>query len=195
MLKRNIFSQENIINYCQGKSWVIRFPLLLFFVYIFVQHLNNPNYFGLLGGFDLLVHEAGHFLFMFFGETMHILGGTLTQLAIPVICLIAFASENELFGISFCLVWLADNLFGVAVYIADARARELPLLGGNAVGHDWYALLSKWGIINYDIFIGGIIRFVATIIMAFAIGFSAMLLWEMYKNRNNKSAIKMADNL
>lgn len=39
----------------------------------------------LVHAFDLLVHEAGHFFFRFFGRFMMIAGGSLLQLLLPAL--------------------------------------------------------------------------------------------------------------
>jgi hypothetical protein len=53
-----------------------------------------------------------------------------------------------------CLWWAAMNVLSVAIYVADARARELMLISGATGqeddGHDWYNLLSQWGKLDRD---------------------------------------------
>ena len=41
---------------------------------------------GILDGANLIFHEAGHILFLFFGESLQALGGSLIQVAIPALC-------------------------------------------------------------------------------------------------------------
>lgn len=41
---------------------------------------------GVLDGANFIFHEAGHVLFSLFGEFLGILGGSLTQVIIPVVC-------------------------------------------------------------------------------------------------------------
>lgn len=182
-MQHNIFSQENITDYCRGKSWIIRFPIVLFLLYIFYQHAVDTKYFGLLGNFNLIMHEAGHWIFVFFGETIRTLGGTLLQFIVPLVCLLAFLFQREYFEASFCLGWISDNLFGIAAYIADARARILPLLGDNVDGHDWYNLLGGWGLLNYGTAIAGCVKFFAVSFMSTAILFGLLLLWKMHYNK------------
>ena len=54
------------------------------------------------------------------------------------------------------LFWLGHSFLNVAVYASDARARQLPLLGGNRAGHDWHYMLGRLGILEYDHFVGWI---------------------------------------
>lgn len=54
----------------------------------------------LLGGIDLAIHEFGHMLFMpfgvaFLGHTMVILGGSLTQVMVPLIFVLYFLRNGD----------------------------------------------------------------------------------------------------
>jgi len=51
-----------------------------------------------LHGVHLPFHEAGDMVFMPFGEFLHILGGTLGQLLVPLVVAGAFLREANLFG-------------------------------------------------------------------------------------------------
>lgn len=106
---------------------------------------------------NLPFHEAGHVIFRLFGEFMTSLGGSLGQLLIPVICMMAFLFKTrDTFGASFCLWWLGQNFIDLAPYIDDARRLTMPLLGGNTgmdspYGfHDWEFILTETGLINFD---------------------------------------------
>lgn len=175
------FSSSGIDEYCQGKAWLPRFPLASFLLYLFFQHATDSEYFGFLGNFNLIIHEAGHWIFFPFGETLGILGGTILQSLVPAAFLLVFVFQREYLGVSFCLGWLADNLFGVATYVADARAMVLPLLGGDSSGHDWHNLLQSWGLSQYDLAIGMIFRLLAGLGMTIAVALAFWLLWRMYK--------------
>jgi len=50
-------------------------------------------------------------------------------------------------------IWLIQNMINVSVYMADARARVLPLLGGNKVRHDWTYLFNQMGVLDKDVLI------------------------------------------
>ena len=93
------------------------------------------------------LHEGGHFLFMFFGRTLYIFGGSFWQVAIPLI-LFGVAIRQRSF---FASVWLSLaglHLLPLSSYIMDAPYRTLPLLGGHKSGHDWYNLLIHWQMLN-----------------------------------------------
>ena len=75
---------------------------------------------------NLPFHEAGHIVFIPLGEFMTILGGSLFQVIIPVVCAVAFARQGDWFGMSVCFWWAGENLVDLGPYIADARALRAP---------------------------------------------------------------------
>ena len=140
------------------------------------------NEFGrvpLLGDIDLAIHEFGHMLFMPFGipilgRTMVILGGSLTQVAFPLIFVGYFlrrrddGRRRDVFAAMVCLWWSAINLLDVAIYCADSRAGRLMLLDGltgqESDGHDWYNLLSGWRLLEHDTAIARWMRAIAWLV-------------------------------
>ncbi len=56
-----------------------------------------------LHGVNLVFHEAGHILLIPFGTFMTALGGSLTQLLIPLCCLVALWRHGDQFGASVAL--------------------------------------------------------------------------------------------
>lgn len=75
-----------------------------------------------LHGVNLVFHEAGHILLLPFGPLLTALSGNLTQIAIPLLCLVALARHGDRFGASVALWWTGESLLDLAPYIADARA-------------------------------------------------------------------------
>jgi hypothetical protein len=138
-----------------------------------------------LGGFlhlpDLVFHEAGHVIFMPFGEFMTVLGGSLLQVLIPLICAGAFLwQEQNRFAAAVCLWWTGQNFVDLAPYISDARRLQLPLLGGltgaEVEGHDWEYLLTALGWMHLDITLGRAAKFAGVVVMIAALSWAAMLL-------------------
>lgn len=81
---------------------------------------------------NLPFHEAGHIIFRPFGQFVASLGGTLGQLLMPTVCLLTLLLKTrDPFGAGLCLWWIGENFLDIAPYINDARAGQLPLLGGN----------------------------------------------------------------
>jgi len=103
---------------------------------------------------NLPFHEAGHIIFSPFGRFMTILGGSLMQVLVPIVCAVALYFQNDdAFGAALCTWWMGENLLDLAPYINDARSLNLMLLGGpaNAVeGHDWEAILTSLGWLHLD---------------------------------------------
>jgi hypothetical protein len=142
--------------------------------------LNDPSlhgqlYRGVLGNFDLLIHEAGHWIFIFFGEFMTILGGSLTQILVPLVFVIYFFLRREYYSTSILLTWVGYNIIDVSIYMADAVVMRLPLLGavdGDTSSHDWNNLLYMTHTLQYthlfsSIAFGiGILTLIAGLILA-----------------------------
>jgi len=115
------------------KKWIpsiIILPIALYWV------LNRGDY-GMIDNADLVIHEAGHLFFKFFGKYFYTLGGTLMQIIFPSIILFYFFRNNYRTGMQFSLLWLGQNFINISVYAADAQARRLPLLGGIKFIKNW----------------------------------------------------------
>jgi hypothetical protein len=126
---------------------------------------NEYGYIPLLSDIDLAIHEFGHMLFMpfgiqFLGNTMMTLGGSLTQVAFPLVFVGYFMRKQadgrrrDVFAAMVCLWWSGINLLSVAIYCADSRAGQLMLIDGStgqeSDGHDWNNLLTRWGLLQHD---------------------------------------------
>jgi hypothetical protein len=122
----------------------------------------------LFSGLNLWIHEAGHFYFSWDGQVLHSLGGTLNELIFPGVFM-AFAWKRGR-PVSFWLgvYWIAFNLIGIGRYMADARAQVLPLLGGGT--HDWLVVFGAFGLLDYDVTIGGLTRALGVALALLACG-------------------------
>ena len=86
----------------------------------------------LLGDVDVAIHESGHIIFMPFGRTMTILGGSLWQVVFPLVFAAYFLRwRRDMFAAMVCVWWSALNLLDVSIYCADSRAGQLMLLDGS----------------------------------------------------------------
>lgn len=99
----------------------------------------------LLDDVNLAIHEAGHLLFTPFGQTAHMLGGTLLQLGVPVVFAASFAWSGRRFDAALTGLWVAESLMYTAAYVGDAYLMRLPRVGGEL--HDWNWLLSRVGLV------------------------------------------------
>jgi hypothetical protein len=134
-------------------------------------YIARPGHYGLLDHVDLPIHETGHLVFGPLGEFAAALGGTLFQLIIPA-AFVAYFWRRDRFAAGVALWWVAQNLWNISVYVGDARAEELPLVGGGE--HDWAYLLGELGWLERDQAIGQLVRaagmlaFLAAMMLCFA---------------------------
>lgn len=110
--------------------------------------LSDPGRGSLIAGVDLAIHETGHLLFGPFGEFIGFAGGTIFQLLMPAAFVVYFARRGDQHSASVALWWVGQNCGHIAVYAADARAQELPLVGGGE--HDWAYMLGELGRLSSD---------------------------------------------
>ncbi|MCK5832154.1 hypothetical protein KAH81_00630 [bacterium] len=134
-------------------------------------------------GLNLGIHELGHYLFLPFGHFLHMAGGTITQLAAPIVSVFLFYRQRDYFAIAVCFGWLSTNFYDIGVYVADARAQELPLVtpfGGEAM-HDWFYLLNKLNLLSWDIGLGKLNRFLGSVSMLICLIYGGWLVYWMIK--------------
>ncbi len=101
-----------------------------------------------------------------FGEFIGFLGGTLMQLLMPAAFVTYFWRQGDRHAATVALWWVAQNLWNVSVYVQDARAELLPLVGGGE--HDWNYLLGRLGLLNQDRLIGGGVRIIGVLVYAWS---------------------------
>lgn len=131
---------------------------------------------------SLPFHEAGHILFSPFGDLMTSLGGSLSQVLVPVICWIAFSTTSPSpFGSAVMCWWAGENLMDVAVYVNDARSLTLTLLGGHTgaevEGHDWEHILQLTNLSVHDHQIAWTVHAIGAAMMLGALVWAATITW------------------
>lgn len=140
-------------------GWLSFYGLLLFYLG------GNFGQLTLLDNVHLPIHEGGHLFFSYFGDTLHLWGGTIFQLLVPALLAGYFATRQQIPGTAFCVFAFFHSLNGVATYMSDAIARALPLVTVGAVAdesdHDWYNIFMQLGILPHALQIGSATRFVA----------------------------------
>jgi hypothetical protein len=156
-------------------SWLAFYSLFVLYA------LCNRSGFLLIDYVNLPIHEGGHLLFGWFGQTLGVLGGTLLQLLVPAALTVYFASERQPSGTTFCAFFFFENLLNVSTYMADARAQQLCLVtvgdGENAI-HDWFFLFSKLGVLEHDVEIAHLVRAVGWLGMLAAVGWLVQRAWQ-----------------
>jgi hypothetical protein len=135
---------------------------------------------------NLPFHEAGHIFFSPFGSFMMSLGGSLMQVLVPVVCVVAFVRKPDLFGAAVAVWWAGQNLVDLGPYIADARALQVPLLGGatgaEVEGHDWEAILQTLGWLHRDRQIAMFAHVLGSLTMAAGVIGAAGVAWTDHRN-------------
>ena len=129
--------------------------------------LRAPGEYRWLDSLDLAIHETGHLVFAIGGDTLGILGGTLMQLLLPAVFVVALWRRGDRHGATVPLWWMGQNCWNISVYIKDARAQELPLVGGGE--HDWALLLGHCGWLARDQAVGGTVYLAGVILYVVAI--------------------------
>src|SRR5262245_32799612 len=139
--------------------------------------LNTGGFVPVLDSANLVFHEAGHVIYGVFGETLALYGGTLGQLTMPAIALGAFWVRRRPLSVGVAALWLSQNFFNIARYAADARAQELPLVGGGE--HDWTNILGRWGVLHADLQVARVFS------VAGGLGMAVAAAWIFVRSRGD----------
>lgn len=136
---------------------------------------------GFVFGLDhanLLFHEAGHPIIGLFSTRLEPYGGTIGQLVFPVALAVSFWRKGNALALASSVIWFFENWLNIARYMADARALELPLVGGG--DHDWNTIFTRWNVLQYDLDIAGTVRFLGWLGMAAAV---LWVVWRWWRDR------------
>jgi len=154
-------------------------------------HLPEINY-SIMHNINLAFHEAGHLLFMVLGNFMAVLGGSLMQLIVPAVVMIAFVFKHDnAFGGAVALWWLGQSAMDLAPYVYDARSGQLLLIGGfigqeRPGSHDWTNLLGRLRMLDYGHALGTFTNFVGMMVMILALAWAGYLLYLQYQNLDRR---------
>ena len=150
---------------------------IAFYAAFLIYAATNTTGFLFIDTANLVVHEGGHLLFAWFGETLCLWGGTILQWSVPLMLAAYFFSERQTTAFAFSFFFFFENWLYTATYMADARAMNLPLVttgDPEFVKHDWNTIFTSLGVLPYDTTIAGIVRFGGWCGMT---GTVAWLLW------------------
>ncbi len=128
----------------------------------------DPYQWHLIDGVNLVIHEAGHIVFLPFGELLTVAGGSLFQVIVPAVFVGYFYRRGQTYSAALVLFWMGESLLNVSVYAGDALALQLPLLGGDNSTHDWNYLLSSTGLLSSTHRIAAAIRIAGTLAIVVA---------------------------
>lgn len=158
-----------------------------FYVLFLSYAARSDSGFLFIDNVNLVIHEGGHLLFGWMGETMGLWGGTLLQWLVPTLLAAWFFVQRQTYGFVFCLFFLFENFLYTATYMADARAQVLELVtvgDADVVGHDWNMIFTSLGVLQHDTAIAGVVRAAGWIGM---IGSTAWLGWRAWADRERKA--------
>ena len=162
---------------------------LLFLLWPMKEDVVGGSFLHLI---SLPFHEAGHIIFAPFGDLMMSLGGSLTQILIPMVCLVAFLTAGNLnpFAAAVMLWWAGQNVVDVAIYINDARSLQLVLLGGRTgaevEGHDWERILQLTGLLHRDHQIAWTAHVIGALLMLGGIIWAIVVTWQARQEDNQR---------
>jgi hypothetical protein len=157
----------NPISRLGGSIWLFVYGLFLIHAWRDTSGFLFPDF------VNLMIHEAGHVVFSWAGETLHILGGTLGELSAPLACAVAFFLQRQFYGFAFSVFWFFENFLYIGTYMSDARTSALPLV--NSDESDWTILFTQWNVLVYDQKIGYFFRVIGWV------GMLAVVCWLAYK--------------
>jgi hypothetical protein len=154
-----------------GIAWLLAYSLFL------LHALRDTSGFLFPDLVNLMIHEAGHPFFSWGGHTLMLLGGTLGELLVPLLCGCFFFSHGQTLGFVFSSFWFFENFLYIGTYMKDARANALPLV--NSEIGDWTLLFGQWGLLNSDLKIGQFVRMLGWLGMFATLGW---LAWRTYRD-------------
>lgn len=172
-----------------GRNPWVRLPLILWGCFVLARVLTHAQSFTPFDWLNLGIHELGHVLTVFFGQFIHVVSGSIAQVAVPVGSIFMFVRQRDYFGAAFCLCWLAESLLHLSHYIGDARDRVLPLASlfqGEPL-HDWHFLLSTLGLLPWTRTIAGAAWVLALLSVAAYLVLGSWLLWRMARSAVNRA--------
>ena len=106
----------------------------------FEQHDRIP----VLTYLNLGIHEGGHMITYSASELTSSLAGSIAQVLVPLLFVAYFGfRRGDWVAAGVCLAWAATSAMEVSLYVADAPAQKLDLLGENQ--HDWAYILGPDG--------------------------------------------------
>jgi hypothetical protein len=151
----------------------------LFFLLVL---MSEPGFVFIVDHANLLFHEAGHPIVGLFSQRLEPYGGTLGQLAFPVVLAVSFWRKGQALSFAGAVIWFFENFLNIARYMADARRQELPLVGGGH--HDWHGILSRWNLLQHDVSLATAVNVIGWL------GMVAACLWicgRAWQDRNRPS--------
>jgi len=164
------------------------FGLAVWSMYLMTRDVTDGEVFqSFMHNILLPIHEAGHVLFMPFGEFLTIAGGSLFQVLLPLLIGVAFLRKNrDPYGAAVCLWWTGMSFIDLAPYIYDALQPQLMLLGGHTGEdgpHDWIYLFETLGGLPHAQAWAGFVRTTGALLTLVALVWAGLVLRHTYQRR------------
>lgn len=158
------------------------------FISYFWWCVFTPSTWHFIDAVNLIFHEAGHALTIFFPPLITALSGSLLQILVPVVLALYFYQRGELLSVNLLCLWVAQNVQNVSVYVRDALPMNLTLLGGDYVTHDWNFILGQLGLLRQSAFIADCLLLICYLIMVFSTAWILHHFWSNYTAQAGDSA-------
>lgn len=160
-----------------GRVWAdtVR-PMLVsaLVVTLAIASVRGHGWVPLVSHVDLGIHELGHLLVAWTPPVGAAIAGSALQVLAPAALAAYFwFARRDASASTLLIAWLGVSLRNVSVYMADANARVLPLLGAQD-GHDWAFVFGTWGVLDHAegiarvVSASGLLAFAAAIALAVA---------------------------
>jgi len=171
---------------------IFGYAVLSYLLYLAASHLYTPNrvfdmptLLWLTHLFILYIHEAGHFFFRIFGETLYIMGGSLFQVIVPIVWFIVAKREGSPLS-NVALFFIGISIIDVSIYMKDAEMRLLPLIGGmGKEHHDWGKLFRRWDAVDLAYPLGEILFWSGCILSVAGVIFGVKNIIKEYRAAAN----------
>jgi hypothetical protein len=133
------------------------------------------------------IHEFGHVLFMPFGEFLHLLGGSLFQVGLPLAFgAVLLLKNRDAFAAAVMLWWSGVEVMDVAPYVYDAWKPQLILLTGrtgDTGAHDFVDVLGDLGLLRRAQGIGYGVHHAGALVMGAALAWAGYIVWRQFHAR------------
>jgi hypothetical protein len=133
------------------------------------------------------IHEFGHILFLPFREFLHLLGGSLFQIGLPLAFgAVLLVKNRDPFAAAVTLWWSAVEVMDVAPYVYDAKVPQHVLLTGrtgDTGAHDFIDVLGDLGLLDRAQGVGYGVHHFGVAMMGAAIAWGGYIVWRQFHAR------------
>ncbi len=180
-------------SYFRDKSIWLYIVLWLFFTYLFVQILSfraDDSHNFLLSGLYFVefgVHEVSHVIASFLPPVLTAAAGSIGEVSFTILIVAAAVKGRAYFAAIFGCLWVMLAMRSAGIYMADARAQQLPLVSfGDTAKHDWNFVFSQMGWLQADTAIGNTVMGIGVVIGASALVCGVYIIVRMVLEKSEK---------